>query len=143
MTKILTLSRAGGGRLDIHPNEWPALVEAASDSLDLAAAPDLIQMVEGAIQVTADSPIHQLIVDFFDLDPSATAPEAEAALKNHVVSALRLAADPADALEEDRDPSRHVAPSPLGNYRKLVAEFSIFGVDRPLAGHHRDNLGSD
>lgn len=85
--KILTLSRAGGGKLDIHPDEWPALVQAVTD-------------------------------------------------------ALQLDADPAVALE-DLPPAKHYAASPLGNDRKLVAEFSIFGAARPLAGHHRANFGSD
>lgn len=85
--KILTLSRPGGGKLDIHPDEWPALVQA-------------------------------------------------------VTAALQLNADPVVSLEE-LPAAKHYAASPLGSDRKLVAEFSIFGAARPLAGHHRDNLGSD
>lgn len=85
--KILTLSRAGGHKLDIHPNEWPALVEA-------------------------------------------------------VTAALQLNADPVIALE-DLPVGKHYAASPLGGDRKLVAEFSRFSVDRPLAGHHRENFKVD
>lgn len=37
--KVLTLSQAGGGKLDIHPNEWPALVQAVTETLQLDAEP--------------------------------------------------------------------------------------------------------
>lgn len=83
--KILTLSRAGGGKLDIHPDEWPALQQA-------------------------------------------------------VIDALQIGADPAVALE-DLPAGKHYAASPLGNDRKLVAEVSIFGSDRPLSGRYRDTIG--
>lgn len=85
--KVLTLSRNGGGRLDIHPNEWPALVQAVTDALQL------------------------------DADPAVTL--------------------------DDLSSVKHYAASPLGNGRALVAELSIFRLDRRLAGHYRDNIGSN
>lgn len=36
---ILTLSQPGGGSLDIHPDEWPALVQAVKETLKLDAEP--------------------------------------------------------------------------------------------------------
>lgn len=35
----LTLSQPGGGSLAIHPDEWPALVEAVTETLQLDAEP--------------------------------------------------------------------------------------------------------
>ncbi|AXY43915.1 hypothetical protein [Halomonas sp. JS92-SW72] len=84
---ILRLTRPGGGRLEIHPDEWPALQQAVTD-------------------------------------------------------ALQLEADPAVSYEE-LPQGKFRAPSPLGDARTLTAEFVRFGVDRPLAGHHRTNFGSD
>lgn len=37
--KALTLSIAGGGQLDIHPEEWPALQQAVTEALQLGADP--------------------------------------------------------------------------------------------------------
>lgn len=39
--KILTLSQAGGGKLTIHPDEWPALVQAVTETLQLDAEPSV------------------------------------------------------------------------------------------------------
>lgn len=85
--KTLTLSRPGGKSLQIHPDEWPALVQA-------------------------------------------------------VTQALQLEADPAVSYEE-LPQGAFSAPSPVSESRRLVAEFRRIPVNRPMAGHHRDNFGSD
>src|SRR5690554_4763776 len=38
--KILRLSRPGGGKLEIHPDEWPALQQAVTEALQLVPAPE-------------------------------------------------------------------------------------------------------
>jgi|SRR5690554_4682581 len=98
---ILRLSRPGGGKLEIHPDEWPALQQAVTEALQLVPAPEAT--LEDGLPVESE-----MAVSFEELPQKAFR-----------------------------------APSPLGESRTLIAEFVRFGIDRPLAGHHRTNFGSD
>lgn len=86
-SKHLILSRPGGGQLNIAPDEWPALVQAVTEALQL------------------------------DNDPAASL--------------------------EDLPVGKSSVDSPLGNHRKLVAEFSRINLETPLTDHYRNTIGDE
>ena len=65
--KTLTLSRDGGGSLKIHPSEWPAMVQAVTQALQLDADPAVSfdALPQGAF--SAPSPVgegNRLVAEF-------------------------------------------------------------------------------
>lgn len=65
--KVLTLTRAGGGKLRIHPDEWAALQQAVTNALQLDADPAVSyeDLPQGTQRV--DSPLGNgrvLVADF-------------------------------------------------------------------------------
>lgn len=147
MPNILTLSRPGGGTLNIHPAEWQALQNAVAESLALVPVPEKLAALESAITLDdstqAGSDAVHAAISAFEMDPESTVAEVEQALRAYIGEVMTLAGYQAPAMEALPGHSASHKPSPLGDLRPLEAEFTRFAPQSPLDGHYHDTIASE